>query len=1267
MFSSFFKKEFKFKSELTSEGVKCTLHDSKNREYSLPLDEQVKNDLYKWEPGKLKVIEQVASMVQSLSDIEINDELIQEFSSVFDREDLIRPIIEFSNGSIVIPFKTVAALRFNNLSEELGLDFNILESFSVPDYSKLKIEIKTIGSFNEPLFRIDAFIYDRSGNLVYIDKIRGHLLISDRGDQYFLTPSLKKLIERMDEHRKLVKDGLLDDNLNARYQEFSEIKKYASFANALLDSYLESEEVYHAKDLSFIMGRGPDEEVILQEALPLEYSNFDIEFVKQLDALKKDENPSKLVLKSKSGKRLIVSLSEKAWKSQRIIARYKNSDQKILEEIFQNPSDFLSGVNRTALGGTFSDRVSGFIFGKPQNANGRDDQSGSWTVGHDDYSLLMRSVNGAAVPLQTTPAPEIYKTIKAYSTDLAQQIDDEEINKRLENEAYLTPLPPQQDKLVYISEYDAEFNLTTLINTCKRIETENIPELFDDEIDYAAQILAEAVSNEEALVEWVVRDGDDEIKKTIPTQSLKLAIPVKSQEKNETQSVSLKIDEDVDLDVEFDLLQNKSILNEPPPNFKEGINLYPHQKEGFAWLKTLFNGNRDRSGALLADDMGVGKTIQVISLISYVKSLKGKSDKPILIVAPVSLLDGSWINEGVLQFVEEEFIQLGPGANSLFEIKKYSNFQEPYSKKALYNEAFLLNEEMSSEGKSLLDCNLSSDLRSYLDNVASWCGNNIIVTSYETLRSRSIELGCVDFSLVILDEAQKIKNHGTLQSNAARALKGDMYIAMTGTPIENSIMDLYSIMDFVYPSKLGTRDDFRKKYFSGLVSAPAGSEERDKLKNELLDALKPLWFRRTKNDVFEIGKDLPHIHHYDKVQNERGEHVNVDLVKMSKRQRNAYEDQVGLFQNAKKGQKLSALRGMLEACHSPWLTFGSEVSWGNREELFNLCPKLEQTFKILETIYNRSEEKGRKVILFANVVQVQNSLAWLIRDWVKIEKNETIEVEVYNGKPTPSSREAMLKRFKEKPGFQALVISPRAGGAGLNIQFANNVVHYTREWNPALERQATDRVYRIGQKRDVHVHYPTTSFGEVGALCAEEELANILARKRDVMEDFTMVVKDIGVDEFSSTKNTSVEDENIHIGVGELGNIDDKMFEGYVACVFDHLGYQSKVVGKSGDRGADIVCLSPADNILIQAKHTRTKRSIHSKCIDEVRGAKSYYESQYDKQFRLLAITNHCFHQSTFNASEMGDSVDLWDLNKIMENIKGKKFTLTEIKRKIDG
>ena len=467
--------------------------------------------------------------------------------------------------------------------------------------------------------------------------------------------------------------------------------------------------------------------------------------------------------------------------------------------------------------------------------------------------------------------------------------------------------------------------------------------------------------------------------------------------------------------------------------------------------------------------------------------------------------------------------------------------------------------------------------------------------------------------------------------------------------------------------KLGTRESFRKNYLSKLTKAPGGSTEREALRNNLLEELKPLWLRRNKGDVFQEEKKLPCITHHDSALDNKGNIIHRDAVEMSKPQKEIYTDHVGLFQTAKKGQKLAALRGMLEACHSPWLARGEEVSWSNKDVLFSLCPKLKRTFEIIEGIYNNDKEKGRKVILFANVIQTQNSLAWLVKDWARNEKGINIEVEVYNGIPTPQARVQILDRFEKNSGFQALVISPRAGGAGLNIQFANHVIHYTREWNPALERQATDRVYRIGQKRDVHVHYPTTIAAEGEPRCAEEELANILADKRDVMDDFTMVAQEIDINEFKNASEVDVKENEILIGVKDLELIDDKQFEGFVACMFEFLGYESQVIGKSGDRGTDVICFGKKDNYLVQVKHTKSKRNIHSKCVDEVRGGKSYYESSHNKEFKLMAVTNFFFHESTFIVSDTGDHVDLWDINDLAKNVGNKKFLLSLINKKAKG
>ena len=1269
MFKGLFKKEFIFKPSFKREGVLFGLFDNKGNKFDLPLATSTMEDLYKWYPNKYKVLSQITRLVDSLKDLQFSDKIINEFKEVYSKNDLLEPVFSIGRGSIVMAYKTIAALRFNGLRSELGIDQELLDILNIPEYSHIKFEIKTKGSFNEPKFFLEYFLHSDKRERIYPKKLIGHCLVSDKGQEYFLTPSLKLLIERLNKHKELFKKGALNSDINLRYKEFYEIKRLTIHADVILDSFSNSLENIFIDDLQYILGRDCDKEVILQEALPIKFSSFDNSFLEKLESIDLDNPPQKLVLTNKSGLKIFVSLSKKAWKTQKKIQELKNKGQDALERVIENPSEYLDGTDRSTLENIFSDRISGFIFGKPKVSNKDMKKGGEWLEGHDDYSLLIRPVNGTAVPIETIPMPDMYKSIKKAAEKLLKNIEDEELEKKIENEAYLTPLPPEKDKVIFIEELNAEFNLRTLVNTSKRIENENIPDIEDEQINYAKEVIRRAQEKDEVVITWSFQENGDLIEQKIPLQSLISALPKSQKEKVETVSFEIRKSEELDALVSGVTKKGDKRKIVPPVGLKDQVQLYKHQLIGYSWLRWLYENppesafENKRSGAFLADDMGLGKTIQVISLISFLKSNEKYSKGPILIVAPVSLIDGSWIKEGLLQFVKSSLINT-LDKPSQYKIKNFSKCPYVYSKKALHLEACALDKEMRSKKKSLLGCKISNPLREYLGNIINWCGNHIIVTNYETLRSKSIELGCVNFSLVVLDEAQKIKNYDTLQSNAARALKAYMYIAMTGTPIENSIMDLYSIMDFVSPMKLGTRDFFKENYLSPLTRSPAGSIERKELQNNLLSKLRPIWLRRNKRDVFREGKELPYIKHYDGYEDST---VNKDAVVMSKSQNEIYKDQVGLFQTSQKGQKLAALRGMLESCHSPWLGRGEEISWSNRYALFLLCPKLKRTFKIIEDIYNNSEEKGKKVIIFANVIQVQNSLAWLLKDWAKNEKGINIEVEVYNGIPTPQARVKILDRFEKSSGFQALVISPRAGGAGLNIQFANHVIHYTREWNPALERQATDRVYRIGQKRDVHVHYPTTIAAKGDPRCAEEELANILAAKRGIMDDFTVVTQEIDINEFKGASEAEVKEDKILIGVKDLELIDNKQFEGFIACMFESLGYESKVIGKSGDRGTDVICFGEEDNYLVQVKHTKNKKNIYSKCVDEVRGGKSYYESIHKKEFKLMAVTNFYFHESTFLASNKGDYVNLSDINYLGKNIANKKFSLSQINKKAKG
>ena len=424
-------------------------------------------------------------------------------------------------------------------------------------------------------------------------------------------------------------------------------------------------------------------------------------------------------------------------------------------------------------------------------------------------------------------------------------------------------------------------------------------------------------------------------------------------------------------------------------------------RKGYAWLKWIFghsigDNSSQHRGALVADDMGLGKTIQVIALISHVRSLSLLTKKPILIIAPLGLIRTSWLKDGFAAFLEPDILNLTHN-NSFGDIANFADCPYKPDLKLSKDEAKRINSELRNDKKEIDRCSIDTLIKEELKRVQEWCGSKIIITSYETARNRGIALASIDFSLVILDEAQKIKNAGTLQSNSVKALKGDMFIAMTGTPIENSLMDLWGIMDFVLPDHLGDQATFRKNFVTRVKNAPPGSDDRERARNELENALAPVWMRRTKSEIYRDSPDLPDIIHHDSVQLKNGDLKNEHEVVMSESQEIIYSQFANTYGNGGTGG-IVALGGMLDACSAPWLATDSRVVWKNRDELFKISPKLKiLIFDILEKIRSNSETDGQKVILFANKKAIQRDLAYFIFDWNRNTSDEKIEVEVYNG------------------------------------------------------------------------------------------------------------------------------------------------------------------------------------------------------------------------------------------------------------------------------
>jgi SNF2 family DNA or RNA helicase len=487
----------------------------------------------------------------------------------------------------------------------------------------------------------------------------------------------------------------------------------------------------------------------------------------------------------------------------------------------------------------------------------------------------------------------------------------------------------------------------------------------------------------------------------------------KAQKAGKNSTLGVIIDENIE-EVEYEVglpLESGEALRcrfEAPPHLDSACELLPHQKEGIAWMQKLARINSDTLGFLLADDMGLGKTLQALAFLEWHHKNVNRNDAPYLIVAPVALLE-NW---------EMEYKRFFP-TGSFFVIRAYGQ----------------------DEAKDLHP-------------------SRLVLTTYETLRKRQLFFCSVRWAVAVLDEAQKIKTPGTLTTTAAKALNADIRIAMTGTPVENTLVDLWSIVDYAMPSLLGSAKDFAHRYQKTYQNREEITETGEELKKRLGIFFK----RRLKEDILTglpEKKDYTHRREMPLKQFSAYESVLKDI-------RSAKESG-----NVSKGHVLAHLQKLRDVSDHPFLVTHSDAEWAQ----FPVDALIESSAKllILQDILRQVETKREKVILFAIRKPVQRILQ---RVACSVLRLDSADVSIINGE-TPvhetaanETRQGAIDRFQKRGGAGCIVLSPLAAGFGLNITEANHVVHYSRHWNPAKENQATDRVYRIGQKRPVFVHYP---------------------------------------------------------------------------------------------------------------------------------------------------------------------------------------------------
>ena len=459
---------------------------------------------------------------------------------------------------------------------------------------------------------------------------------------------------------------------------------------------------------------------------------------------------------------------------------------------------------------------------------------------------------------------------------------------------------------------------------------------------------------------------------------------------------------------------NELATQKPLPKSVQA-SLRPYQHSGYAWLCLM---SELKLGACLADDMGLGKTLQVLTFLEQLRQTQ--KDARILLIVPASLID-NWEKEAA-RFTPRMPLHILHGRD-----------------------------------RTILEHELRENALSFLT-----------ITTYTTaIKLEGLQKR--DWNVVILDEAQAIKNAITQQAKIIKKIPAEYRIAMTGTPVENNLSNLWSLFDFLNKGLLGTSEEF-KRYSSTINDKP---QSYQKLRN----AVAPFILRRLKTDK-SIISDLP-----DKIEQ-------IDYVSLSKKQvilyRNKVKEVERLINEAedlsairRSGIILSTIMSLKQICNHPDQFLG-QGAYTPAES-----GKFEMLKEICETIY----EKREKVLVFTQFREIINSLEGYLSEIFHAKG-----LVIHGGTPV-RKRADIVNEFNEGKQNQFMVLSLKSAGLGLNLTGANHVIHFDRWWNPAVENQATDRAFRIGQDKNVIIH----KFVAKGTI--EERVNDIIESKKTLAEN----------------------------------------------------------------------------------------------------------------------------------------------------------------------
>lgn len=675
-----------------------------------------------------------------------------------------------------------------------------------------------------------------------------------------------------------------------------------------------------------------------------------------------------------------------------------------------------------------------------------------------------------------------------------------------------------------------------------------------------------------------------------------------------------------------------------PSELRNDISLKPHQKAGLKWLQ--LNRLLERRGCLLADDMGLGKTLQVLMFLAWLIE-KGDispegTDKerapwnPILIVAPVMLLENeTWINDMKTFF---------KGDGRVFEPNIVLHGSEL--------KRFRLQDIAGREteiGKPVLDL---ERLRNY----------RVVLTNYETITNYQYSFAMMkdNWSVVVTDEAQEYKTANTKISHALKSLFPKFRIACTGTPVETKLTDVWNIFDFLQPGLLGSASEFSKRYEKPLKESNSESIEAllEKLRVQLYFGKATSYvLRRDKDNLTDLPKKHEHKLYCDLSEEQREKHI--DFVERAR-------------SGGEGNHPFSMIHHLMKLYQHPALLLKEDIE--HSEEALKRCPKLMKIIVLLKEIQNKDE----KALIFTRSLDMQQLLATVISEKFRIH------TEIINGGTTRckctisgnNTRKAILDRFRNKRGFHVIILSPDVAGIGLTLTEANHVIHYGRWWNPAKESQATDRVYRIGQTKEVHVYYPIARDPQNVLKTFDEKLDALIDRRKKLASDFLLPTP--GEDDLGKELWEDIfREDNGDRSAKPLSQEDIRLlpwdrFESLIGLLEQKNGRKVILTPRSGDYGIDVISILGNEVKLIQCKHTTWDTSVDIDVVAETINAFDSYRGRWlhgianRMNLKPLLITNGKFTRAAkFHASV--SAVQILSDTALWKLIEDKPCTLAEI------